>query len=108
MVLSPREFRELQIWYLTGKYSENELIQIAASLETWSEHPIAKAIIRSAKEKNVHLMPVSKLEAVPGFGVHGLLNDQECKIGNMDFVKGQELAGLLPEQMSRWRPLMWS
>lgn len=75
-----------------GKYTENELLTIAASFEKWSEHPIAKAIICKAKEQNLHLSTVSKLEAVLGFGVHGLVDGQEYRIGKLGFIEGQKLA----------------
>ncbi|KUO71914.1 MAG: ATPase [Desulfosporosinus sp. BRH_c37] len=74
-----------------GNYTENEVLSIAASLESWSEHPIAKAIIRKAKEKNLNLSTASKLEAVPGFGVHGIVEGQEYRIGKLDLMEGQKL-----------------
>jgi len=74
-----------------GNYTENEVLSIAASLETWSEHPIAKAIIREAKEKDLQLNSASKLEAVPGLGVHGIVKGQEYQIGKLDLVEGQKL-----------------
>lgn len=75
-----------------GNYTENELLNIAASLEAWSEHPIAKAILAKAKERNLHLSSTSKLEAVPGFGVHGLVDGQEYRIGKLDFIEGHKFA----------------
>ena len=84
------------------KYTENEVLSIAASLETWSEHPIAKAIIREAKEKKLELRTISKLEAVPGFGVHGIVEGQEYRIGKLDLNEGQKLS---KEEMKSVREL---
>ncbi|MHB8072943.1 heavy metal translocating P-type ATPase [Desulfosporosinus fructosivorans] len=67
-----------------GNYTENEVLSIAASLETWSEHPIAKAIVRKANEKDLTLSTASKMEAVPGFGVHGVVEGQVYRIGKLD------------------------
>lgn len=75
-----------------GSYTENEVLCIAASLETWSEHPIAKAIIRKAKEENIQLCSTSKLEAVPGLGVRGIVDGQEHRIGKLDLTEGQKLS----------------
>ena len=75
-----------------GNYTENEVLGIAASLETWSEHPIAKAIIHKAKEKNIQLCSASKLEAVPGLGVRGIVDGQEYRIGKLDLTEGQKLS----------------
>ena len=74
-----------------GNYTENEVIRIAASLETWSEHPIAKAIIHKAEEKGLPLSTASKLEAVPGFGVHGIVEGRNYRIGKLDLSEAQEL-----------------
>jgi Cd2+/Zn2+-exporting ATPase len=73
-------------------YTENEVLCIAASLETWSEHPIAKAIIHKAKERNIQLCSASKLEAVPGLGVRGIVDGQEYRIGKLDLTEGQKLS----------------
>ena len=72
-----------------GNYTENEVLSIAASLETWSEHPIAKAIIRKAKVENLLFSTASKLEAVPGFGVQGIVEGQEYRIGKLDLSEGE-------------------
>jgi len=74
-----------------GNFTENEVLCIAASLETWSEHPIAKAIIRKAKEENIRLCTASKLEAVPGLGVRGIVDGEEYRIGKLHFTEGQQL-----------------
>ncbi len=72
-----------------GNYTENEVLSIAASLETWSEHPIAKAIICKAKVENLIFSTASKLEAVPGFGVQGIVEGQEYRIGKLDLSEGE-------------------
>lgn len=82
-----------------GNHTENEVLGIAASLETWSEHPIAKAIIRKANENNLHLSTASKLEAVPGFGVHGIVEGQDYQIGKLDMLDLVEGGTLSDEEM---------
>ncbi|KJR47659.1 Lead, cadmium, zinc and mercury transporting ATPase [Desulfosporosinus sp. I2] len=85
-----------------GNYTENEVLCIAASLEIWSEHPIAKAIMHKAKERNLLLSSATKLEAVPGFGVHGIVEGQEYRIGKLDLNEGQTLS---EEEMKAVREL---
>lgn len=75
-----------------GNYTENEVLCIAASLETWSEHPIAKAIIHKSNERTIQLRTASKLEAVPGLGVRGIVDGQEYRIGKLDLTEGQTLS----------------
>lgn len=48
---------------------ENDILQQAASLETGSEHPLALAIIESARERQLELSPISNFQAIPGLGV---------------------------------------
>lgn len=64
--------------------NERELLQIAASVETLSEHPIAKAIVREANDKQLTLSRPKELQAIHGLGVHGILNGKEYKIGKKD------------------------
>ena len=52
-------------------YTEETLLQLAASVESPSEHPIAKAIVREAKARQLTLSPVSSFIATPGSGVQG-------------------------------------
>jgi Cu+-exporting ATPase len=59
-----------------GMYSRDELLRIAASVESPSEHPIAKAIVREAKAHGLALSPVDHFIAIPGRGVQGRIGSQ--------------------------------
>lgn len=63
---------------------EDELLRLTAALETLSEHPIAKAIVQAAKDRGLVLPKAAKLQAVPGVGIHGSVQDKELRIGNLD------------------------
>ncbi|KKQ87058.1 MAG: ATPase, E1-E2 type:Copper-translocating P-type ATPase:Heavy metal translocating P-type ATPase [Parcubacteria group bacterium GW2011_GWF2_38_8] len=65
----------------------NEIISILASLENKSEHPIARAIISYAKEKNIQMFPISDFKAIKGKGLSGLVNDMEYFAGNVKLIK---------------------
>ncbi|OJW81806.1 MAG: cadmium-translocating P-type ATPase [Bacteroidetes bacterium 46-16] len=73
-------------------YNETELLRITASIETLSEHPIAKAIVKTANEKNILLAKPKELQAIHGLGVHGILNDITYKIGKVDMLEDIEIA----------------
>lgn len=45
-----------------------------------------------AKERNIELSPTTKLEAIPGLGVRGSVNGQDCKIGKVDLIEGLALS----------------
>ncbi len=56
---------------VTDTIGESNVLEIAASLEKLSEHPLAEAIYENAKEKNLTLREVEDFQAIPGFGVQG-------------------------------------
>lgn len=56
-------------------------LQIAASLEQGSEHPIAKAILKSATDKNIKLKKVISFKALEGMGVEGKVGDKKYFLG---------------------------
>jgi Cu+-exporting ATPase len=53
--------------------SENELLELAAAVESPSEHPIAKAIVREAESRGLQPALVEDFQAIPGRGVKGLV-----------------------------------
>lgn len=65
-----------------GLVEENELVGVAASLEAKSEHPLAEAICRYAKEEDVEVQDVSEFQAIPGHGVRGLIEGTLYYLGN--------------------------
>ena len=61
---------------------ENDILQIAASLEALSEHHLAKAITADSKDKQINLEKVYNFIAIPGQGVKGVIKGQEYLVGN--------------------------
>lgn len=60
---------------------DKKYLQIAASLEVGSEHPIAQAIVNAAKEQKIKLSKVEKFRAISGQGVEGLINGKKYFLG---------------------------
>lgn len=54
-----------------NNYSEEEILQLVASLEQYSRHPLAIAITKSAQKKNINLLEVSDISEKPGQGLKG-------------------------------------
>jgi Cu+-exporting ATPase len=77
--------------------SKLKILQIAASLEKNSEHPLAKAIVEKAKKENLELLDVKDFEAIPGKGVKGKIEDKEVLLGNRRLIKN-DLGVELEEQ----------
>ncbi|NCI46695.1 heavy metal translocating P-type ATPase [Sediminibacterium soli] len=67
--------------------TEIELFRLAASIETLSQHPIAKAIVQAANEKKIPLERPKELQAIHGLGVHGSLNNIVYKIGKLEMFE---------------------
>ena len=68
---------------ISPAYTETELIQIAASVEARSEHPLAKAIIAYANDSNIRLRDAEHFMAVPGQGVRARLGNAEVRVGRL-------------------------
>ena len=64
-----------------GAAAEEELLRLAASVESKSEHPIAEAIARAAKDRGLKLPAVEDFAAAPGFGVEGRVEGRLIQVG---------------------------
>lgn len=71
-------------------FEENTVLQLAASLERGSEHPLATAILRGAEERKVVLLPVENFQSVTGKGVTGSVNEKKVTLGNQSLLAVDE------------------
>ncbi|MEE1035297.1 MAG: heavy metal translocating P-type ATPase [Agathobacter sp.] len=67
--------------------SDNELLKFAAAVEEKSEHPLARAIIRKAKEEKIEPEEVTDFSAVVGNGLKVVLRGNEIAAGNLKFIE---------------------
>src|SRR5574343_1027626 len=63
-------------------YEDNEILRLAASLDQGSEHPLADAIVRAARERDLALTKPTSFESGSGIGVKGELNGHQLSLGN--------------------------
>ncbi|WP_414564110.1 MULTISPECIES: heavy metal translocating P-type ATPase [unclassified Anabaena] len=77
-----------------SEYSQSEVLKVAAALESYSEHPIGKAIVQAAGEDWVRGVDV---QAIPGQGIQGIVNHQKVIVGNTAFV--QQYVSQFPETL---------
>ncbi len=61
---------------------KGDVLQLAASLEVLSEHPISRAIVKRAQEENIPLLKVSDFRSIPGKGVTGIIDGKEVSVGS--------------------------
>ena len=69
------------------RWSENDLVRLAASAEVGSEHPLGEAIVTSARERGLDLFKVERFEAVAGQGVRATVDGHEIVVGNEGLLR---------------------
>jgi len=65
-----------------GEFNPDQILNLAASLENVSEHPLAQAIVDGAKGKNLKIESVSDFESITGMGLKGMVSGKEILVGN--------------------------
>ena len=70
-----------------GDYSENEVLQYIASLNSSSEHPLAEATVKYGKEQGVEVLKTENFNAVTGKGVEGKINGKKVALGNIKMME---------------------
>ena len=74
--------------------SADDLLLTAASVEQNSEHPLAAAMVRGAKDRNVKLHPVTDFNSITGGGVVGKLGGREIAVGKLKFLQDRHVTDL--------------
>lgn len=59
----------------------SDILSLAASVERLSEHPLARAIVSSAKEKGLQISDTENFQTMPGHGVSAIINDSQVIVG---------------------------
>lgn len=72
--------------YACGDSSKEELLRAAYSLEVFSEHPLAKAVVQRAKEERSTLLSVTDFKALPGNGLEAVYEGQKLIGGSLSYV----------------------
>jgi Cu+-exporting ATPase len=85
-------------------FAEEEVLQLAASLERASEHPLAEAIVQGAEDRGISLSQTDDFESVTGKGVSGNVNGRRVALGNIKLLESLGIdAGELPQQAEAGR-----
>lgn len=77
--------------YLAEASDENEVLQLAASLEAGSEHPLALSIVESAKDRDLVPEQAEKFQAIAGHGVEGVVRGHRLFFGNEKLMRDQSI-----------------
>ena len=83
----------------TLRFTEREVLRLAASLDQGSEHPLADAIVQAARAQGLTLDKPSQFESSSGIGVRGLIQGQRILLGNTALMQqsGVGVDGLVPQ-----------
>ena len=89
-------------------YTETEVLQLAAALETYSEHAIAIAIVQAAQQQQLELPTATDVQAKIGQGIIGKVNNQIITIGKAEFVEATaELTQVSHQLQAEGKTVVW-
>lgn len=71
---------------MLGATKADDIVEIAASLERSSEHPLAEAMVNYAKDENIPLVEITNFCAIPGQGIEGIIDGKKFFIGNRKLI----------------------
>jgi Cu+-exporting ATPase len=78
----------------TLRIAEDELLALVASVESHSEHPLGRAIVRAAQQRKISLRSVENFHATAGGGVSGRVNGREILAGTAQFLTQQGIVAI--------------
>ncbi len=67
---------------------DDALLRVAATLEANSTHPLAAAVVRAAKDRQLDAWPIEDFQQEPGHGLRGMIQGQLCIIGSPNLLEG--------------------
>jgi Cu+-exporting ATPase len=70
---------------------ESEVLRLAAAVEAGSEHPLAEAIVRAARHRNIPLSKVADFSAIPGHGIRGVADGHRVLLGNRRLFRAEAI-----------------
>ena len=80
------------IYPFTGDFDQAALLQLTASAEGYSEHPLAKAVTAYAKQEKLELLAVEDFQMFPGRGISAVIGREKIFCGNAAFLGEQQIA----------------
>lgn len=103
----------LKSWTSFNGLPDDDILQLAASLDEYSEHPVAEAIVKGAKDKGIKTQKIENFESITGKGVKGILEGKEIGLGNRKMmeefgtVPGEEQEKLVKDWQLKGQTVMY-
>lgn len=85
--LTKGEFNVVRFESIDGKYTKEQILQLAAALEQHSEHPIATGITKKTKELNLNLPSIEDFKAITGKGIEAKVNNDSVRVVSPGYLK---------------------
>jgi Cu+-exporting ATPase len=85
----------------TGLVDRSELLQLSASAEKGSEHPLGEAIVNEAKDKNLELVNIDSFEAIPGHGIEVVIEGKNMLLGNKKLMDDRKIEITLQKESDK-------
>ena len=79
-------------------YNEDKILSLAASLENQSEHPLASAIVKAAKDRHITLQKITDFSAEIGKGVKGIFEGKKIALGNIKLLDELNISAIFMEE----------
>lgn len=83
---------------VTDYHGDDQTLQLLATAEKDSEHPLAEAIVNYAKDKHMQLTETTSFKAVPGHGIEATIEDHHILVGNRKLMAENDIS--LPKHIS--------
>lgn len=94
-----------------GSVGAEEVLRLAAAVESLSEHPIAQAIVAGGKERGIEIASVDSFQSEGGIGVQGLVDGRRLKVGRRTSLDGAvacaEVAAAAERLESEGKTVIW-
>ena len=79
--------------FIASGFAQREVLRLVASLERYSKHPLARAILAAAKKDRLELLEVTEVSERPGEGLRGTVSGHQLQITSRGKLAAQQLAG---------------
>ena len=76
---------------IAANMEADRLLQLTASAEKSSEHPLGEAIVKGAADKNIELLPVTEFDSITGQGIRVKIEDMELLAGNLRLMEANKI-----------------
>jgi P-type Cu+ transporter len=91
----------------TSNHSEHEILQFAASVEQYSEHPLADAVLRLAQARKISILPIKEFSSEIGHGVSAYVNGTYVQISNNPLHIEKKWRGIAEEMEKQGKTLFY-